>query len=245
MTEDEVHKMAAVEISHWWYRGMREIFFQMLEPYLARRGPLRILDIACGTGANLLQLSALGDARGLDLDPLCVEYCRGRGLQCAEGNMLELTERSGSLDLVPLFDALTQAESRDTERILSGIAKTLAAGGLLAFRETAMPIAAGAHDRAVGVLHRFTKPGLLALLRRTGFEPLRVTYGNTLLFPWIVLARRLQDAISPRHAESDVQPTPGALNTALLGVLRLEKTLIRVMDLPFGSSIFGVARKVT
>lgn len=245
MTEDEVHKMAAVESSHWWYRGMREIFFTMLAPHVEGRGPLRILDIGCGTGGNLVGLSALGDARGVDIDPLCVDYCRQKGLNCAVASMLDLNEPPASLELVTLFDVLTQAEGRDLDRILSGIAEALAPGGLLAFRETAMPMAAGAHDRAVGVLHRFTKPGLVSMLKRAGFEPQRVTYVNSLLFPSIVLARRLQDILRPDHAESDVQPTFGLLNAALLSVLRLERRLLRVTDLPFGVSIFGVARKVS
>jgi SAM-dependent methyltransferase len=243
LTQEEIHKIAAVESSHWWYRGMREIFFSMLAPYLAKRGALRILDVGCGTGGNLLELSAFGTARGIDVDPLCVEYCRKRGLNCTVADMLAMQEPAASADLVTLFDVLTQAESKDTERILSGIANVLAPNGLLAFRETAMPIAAGAHDRAVGILQRFTKPELVSMLRRTGFEPLRVSYVNTLLFPPIVLARRLQDALNPNHAESDVRPTTPLLNATLLGVLRIEKALLRYADLPFGVSIFGVARK--
>lgn len=235
--------MAAVEGTHWWYRGMREIFFAMLAPYLAGRGPLRILDIGCGTGGNLVELAAFGDARGVDLDPLCVDYCTKKGLQCTAANMLALGEPPESADLVTLFDALTQAEAQDTERILTGIADVLAPDGLLAFRETAAPVAAGAHDRAVGVRQRFTKSRLVSLLNRTGFTPLRVTYVNTLLFPPIVLARRLEDVIHPGVARSDVRPTAGILNEALLGLLRVEKALLGVTDLPFGISLVGIARK--
>lgn len=245
MTKDEVHRMAALEASHWWYRGMRETFFSMLAPYVAGRRSLRILDVGCGTGGNLESLSAFGEARGVDLDPLCVEYCRRKGLHCTLGNMLELDAPPGSLDLVTLFDALTQAESRDNGRILSGIARALAPGGLLAFRETAMPIAGGAHDRAVGVRQRVTRPEMLSILRGAGFEPQRVSYVNSLLFPSIVLARRLHDTMWPHHARSDVTPTPRLLNAGLLAMLRAEKQLLRVTDLPFGVSIFGVARKVS
>jgi hypothetical protein len=40
-----------------------------------------------------------------------------------------------------------------------------------------------------------------------------------------------------------VQPAPGPLNAALLGVLRLEKRILQTADLPFGVSLFAVARK--
>ncbi len=83
-----------------------------------------------------------------------------------------------------------------------------------------------------------------ALLNHAGFEPLRITYLNTLLFPPIVIARRLQDTLFPAVAASDVRQTPEFLNTLLLGVLRVEKQLLHISILPFGVSLFAVARKV-
>ena len=89
MNADEVHKMAAVETSHWWYVGTREICLGLLLPHIAGREPLRVLDVGCGTGGNLAELARLGPARGIDLDPLCVDYTRRRGLECSLGNMLD------------------------------------------------------------------------------------------------------------------------------------------------------------
>ena len=62
--------MAAVEASHWWYVGTREICLALLMPHIGGGMPLRILDIGCGTGGNLAELARLGQARGIDLDPL-------------------------------------------------------------------------------------------------------------------------------------------------------------------------------
>jgi hypothetical protein len=106
-----------------------------------------------------------------------------------------------------------------------------------------MPVAGGAHDRAVNVHHRFTRPEVAGLLAEAGLTPLRLTYLNTLLFPPIVLMRRVQNALFPSRAESDVEPAGWPLNAALLGVLRLETRLLRATDLPFGVSLFAVARK--
>ncbi len=243
MTEDEIHKMAAVELSHWWYRGTRETCFDILRRHLSGRRPPRILDVGCGTGGNLLQLRELGDARGIDVDPLCVDYCRHKGLNCSVGSMSQLNVPDASLDLITIFDVVVQADPAEVVPILSGMARALAPGGLLAIREPAMPIAAGAHDRAVDVRQRFTTSTLTAALTQAGFEPLRVTYLVTLLFPPIVLLRWLQRTARPDYAASDVRPTPEPLNAMLLAVMRLEKRLARVMDLPFGVSIFAVARK--
>ena len=243
MTEDEVHKIDALELSHWWYRGTREIFFSLLGPYLEGRAPMRILDVGCGTGGNLLQLARLGTATGIDLDPLCVEYCRRKGLQASLGSMFDLQTPPGSLDLVTMFEVLDQAEPEDTGRILRGIATALRVGGLIAIRGPAMAMAGGAHDRAVNVRQRVTTADARDAFVRAGFEPLRITYMNTLLFAPIVASRRLQAIVRPGHVASDVQPTTSMLNAVLLGVLRAEKVLLKRMDLPFGVSVFAVARR--
>jgi SAM-dependent methyltransferase len=242
VTEAEVHKIAAVELSHWWYVGTREACLSMLRPYLAGRRH-RILDAGCGTGGNLLHLARFGDVQGIDLDPVCVDYCVRKGLNCRVGSLTALGVPREAFDLVTAFDALSQLAGADAEIALTGIADALVPGGLLAFREPAMRLAAGAHDRAVNVRHRFSRGEIVALLERVGLVPLRVTHLNTLLCPPIVLARRLGAILRPERVESDVQPAPAALNAALLAVLRVEKQLLRAIDLPFGVSVFAVARK--
>ncbi|MXZ71400.1 MAG: class I SAM-dependent methyltransferase [Acidobacteria bacterium] len=243
MTADEIHKMAAVEASHWWYVGTREICLSLLLAHLNDSRPLRILDIGCGTGGNMAELARLGPARGIDLDPLCVDYTRRRGLQCSLGDMLDFDAPPASLDLITFFDVATHLGRDPFPAVLKGASDALAPGGVLAFREPAMPIARGSHDRAVDVRHRFTVPDVRRCLKEAGFEPLRITYLNTVLFPPIVLLRQLQNALAPTRAVSDVRPTREPLNTLLLSLLRIEKKLLRFIDLPFGVSLFAVARK--
>ncbi len=243
MNADEVHKMAAVEASHWWYVGTREICLGLLQPHIAGRRPLHILDIGCGTGGNLAELDRLGHARGLDLDPLCVDYTRRRGLDCSLGNMLDFDTPPASVDLITFFDVATHLGRDQFPAVLEHVGAALAPGGVLAFREPAMPIARGSHDLAVDVRHRFTEPDVRRCLEEAGFEPLRITYLNTLLFPPIVLLRQLQRALAPTRAVSDVRPTPEPFNMLLLGLLRIEKQMLRFTNLPFGVSLFAVARK--
>lgn len=244
ITDDEIHTIDAVELSHWFYRGMREVSARLMAPVLPVRRPLRILDVGCGTGGNLLQLAELGHAEGIDPSPLCVECCRKKGLACALGSMSDVGAVGGRFDVITMFDVLNQAGPAETVPILSGIHAKLEPGGVVIFREPAMRIAGGAHDRAVGIQQRFTRSGVRDVLERAGFSPLRITYLNTLLFPPIVLRRQLGELLhGSDHVQSDLRPTGSLLNTLLLGVLRAEGQLLRVMDLPFGVSVFAAARK--
>jgi predicted TPR repeat methyltransferase len=244
ITDEEIQTIDAVELSHWWYRGMRETCSALIAPLLPERRPLNVLDIGCGTGGNLLELASLGSAQGLDPSVLCVDACRRKGLTCTRGSMSDLSAVPGPFDLVTMFDVLNQAAPQEVASILSGIKRVLVPGGLLVFREPAMAIAGGAHDRAVGIQQRFTRRSVLEALERAGLEPLRVTYLNTLLFPAIVLRRRIGELVAGRnHVASDVHPTGPVVNALLLGVLRAEGHLLRAVDLPFGVSIFAAARK--
>ena len=71
-----------VEQSHWWYIGRRRILADFVAAICSRvtdRRP-RILDVGCGTGANLLMLKQYGDAEGVDVSTDALAFCRERGL---------------------------------------------------------------------------------------------------------------------------------------------------------------------
>jgi hypothetical protein len=84
------------------------------------------------------------------------------------------------------------------------------------------------------------------MLERKGFTIALGTYRNTVLFPAAAAVRILKRLLPSRNAEirSDVQPLPGPINSALTSILIAENALIqRGLRLPFGLSIFCVARK--
>src|SRR5882672_7985173 len=85
--------MYQVEGTHWWFVGRRRIIESFLKPLCrtlkTRRDPqavdspsekaIKILDIGCGTGANLEMLSRFGDAQGVDVSVDALAFCRERG----------------------------------------------------------------------------------------------------------------------------------------------------------------------
>src|SRR6476659_6878029 len=71
-----------VEESHWWYVGRRRIIQCLVGRICATLNvrKLNILDVGCGTGANLKMLAGFGKAEGVDISPQAVEFCHQRGL---------------------------------------------------------------------------------------------------------------------------------------------------------------------
>ena len=66
MEKPEYETMAAVELRHWWYGGMRAVSAALLDPLYAGRRHLRVLDAGCGTGGDAMFLRRYGDVVALD-----------------------------------------------------------------------------------------------------------------------------------------------------------------------------------
>src|SRR5690606_26567541 len=71
--------MDGVEDTHWWFVGRRAILESFLRPIcdtLKKQGrkEVRILDVGCGTGANIEMHSQFGDAEGVDVSDDALEF---------------------------------------------------------------------------------------------------------------------------------------------------------------------------
>ena len=240
MKSEEFDKIYKLENTHWWYVGMREICFSVLGRFLAPEKPLKILDIGCGVGGNLVELEKFGDAQGIDLDPHAVELCRTNGHRCAVGDLTALGLEKDSYALITLFDVLNHIDVGRVRKILGDLKAGLKPNGLLALREPAIRLVGGRHDLDVNIHFRLDKQQAVKLLEEAGFKVLYASYINFLLFIPILIKRRL-DLLSDSSPKSDVYEHNAVVNAALLAVLRLEKTLLKFVPQPFGVSLFVVA----
>jgi hypothetical protein len=131
---------------------------------------------------------------------------------------------------------------------LARLVERLEPGGLLVLHLPAYDWLYSEHDAAVHGSERYTAGRVRRLLEGLGLRVEQLSYRLCLLFPLVVLSR-LPRLARPRPAgapaRSDLQREPGAAaNRALLAVLRAENAaLLRRVRLPFGSSVFAVARK--
>ena len=71
------------------------------------RDRCRILDVGCGTGANLEMLSEFGEAEGVDVSAEALDFCRARGLEnVKQGEAEHLPYEDESFDLVTGLDVV-------------------------------------------------------------------------------------------------------------------------------------------
>jgi SAM-dependent methyltransferase len=242
MKEHTYPIMFRVEQAHWWYTGRRKILAGFVEEICRQvtdRRP-RILDVGCGTGANLLMLSQYGDAEGVDLSEDALAFCRERGLDKVRlGAGEELPYEDSTFDLVTAFDVVEHMD--DDLAGLREMRRVLRPGGrVLLFVPTFMFLW-GLQDDVSNHRRRYRLPELRRVLEKAGFEIERTTYANiTFFFPILVMRQLMRLTGIKTDSENNINVT--ALNGVLGSVFGAESWLLKVMNLPFGVSGLCVAR---
>jgi SAM-dependent methyltransferase len=231
-----------VEQSHWWYIGRRRIIGEFVEKICRRvndRRP-RILDVGCGTGANLLLLSKYGDAEGVDVSEDALSFCRERGLEKVRlGDGEELPYEDGTFDLVTAFDVVEHMD--DDLAGLKEMRRVLRPGGrVLLFVPTFMFLW-GLQDEVSNHRRRYRLPELERVLEQAGFEVERTTYANITFFLPILLVRKLMRLTGIKTDTENTINVP-ALNGVLGRLFGAESLILRHLNLPFGVSGLCVAR---
>lgn len=235
--------MAAVELQHWWYGGMRAINAALLDRVFAGRHDLCILDAGCGTGGDALFLRRYGTVIGLDLAAEALVLARGRlPGRLVRGSVLQLPFTDHSFDLVTSFDVLYHRAVIDERQALAEVRRVLRRDGRLLIRLPAYEWLRSRHDRQVHTRRRYTAGEVARLLNGNGFIIEHLTYALTLLFP-ISAAVRLLERVLPESQNASAMELPSRpLNAALRLPMMLEAAFIaRGGRLPFGLSIVALA----
>jgi SAM-dependent methyltransferase len=246
MQEHTYAIMYRVEGSHWWFVGRRRIIAGFLEQICAEfheegiERP-RILDVGCGTGANLELLAQFGDAEGVDVSDEALSFCRARGLrnvrECAAES---LPFENESFDLVTGLDVVEHLD--DDLAGLREMSRVLRPGGRVMVFVPAFMFLWGVQDDVSHHRRRYTLPVLKRRMAEAGLTVERATYANMVLFAPILVGRLLMKLTGFRPAsENDINVGP--LNGFLGRALGAESWWLRRMNFPFGVSIVCIARR--
>ncbi len=144
----------------WWLNNW-------LYPRLCRYLKNRVLDVGCGVG-DMVRFRS--QTVGVDVNPRCVEYCRGLGLEVhlMQADLLPFAD--GSFQGAVLDNVLEHLER--PEPLLAQIRRVLVPGGTLI---VGVPGERGYASDADHKRH-YPQPKLYACLEAAGFEPQSVFY---------------------------------------------------------------------
>jgi len=154
---------------------------------------------------------------------------------------MDLPLASASFELVTSFDVLCERGVMDELKTFREFFRVLIPGGQILIRLPAYDWLRGRHDERVHIRRRFSARVLKSLLKESGFQVEHVSYANTLLFP-LAFAKRIGERIIPRVGEvSDFDS--GGMNDLFRHILSWEAPFVSGPGLPYGLSLFAVARK--
>lgn len=219
--------------NYWWYRARARLMEAVLAPWLA--GHPLLVDVGSADGPSVDWLADRCRRVPVDIDPAGLRP----GGVCASA--LELPFADGAVDAVSAFDVVEHFP--DDHAVLLELFRVLQPGGVLLASVPAYAWAWSDFDESAGHFRRYRRSAFVRALRRAGFDVLYDTYAFASTFP-LFAADRLRGRLLGRRAERarDSEMKEGT-QRALLALARVEERVIRHVRMPFGSSVFVVARK--
>ncbi|MBK6725587.1 MAG: class I SAM-dependent methyltransferase [Acidobacteria bacterium] len=236
--------MDEVEGSHWWFVGRRAILDSFLKQIhsslITHHSSLSILDVGCGTGANIEMLSQYGEAEGVDVSDDALEFCRRKGLTVQKGLAETLPYADESFDLTTALDVVEHLD--DDIAGLKEMFRVTKRGGYSLIFVPAFMWLWGVQDDISNHRIRYTKSQIVERLKTAGYEIERATYANWTFFAPILGGRTIMK-LTGIKPESENNITINGLNGIFGKLFGAERFWLKNFNFPFGVSIVVVARK--
>ncbi|MCC7123611.1 MAG: class I SAM-dependent methyltransferase [Acidobacteria bacterium] len=239
---------ARAEREHFWFRGFRWFLRPVLDAAMAGRPPGRVLDCGCGTGSNLSMLEPYGRVYGFDLTwhGLQIAHAQGRE-RIARGSIGAIPFASGTFDLVTSFDVFQCLPGQVETDAAGEMARVLKPGGAAVFNFAALEVLRGSHSVFAEEVRRYAPRQVRALLAGAGLQVERLTFAYASLFPLMLAARVghrwTRQGGEAESGEWEITVPAAPINALLTGAVAAEAAALRVIDMPFGSSLMCLARK--
>lgn len=221
---------AELEERHWWFCGRRKILLTLVRGVVPRGAGAAVLDVGCGTGANLAALARDYDCVGVDTSPDAIRLARQRfpGVRFVEGVApTDVADDVARASMILFMDVLEHV--RDDVALFSSVLAGAPAGAHALVTVPAEPALWSEHDESFGHYRRYTAGRLAELWRGQPLTLRLLSPFNARLYPAVKLVRslgRLRRRASGAGG-TDLSLPPGPLNRALEAVFAGEAGRLR------------------
>lgn len=243
----EYRRLFEREEFYWWNIGRREILKSELERHLVSKRGLSILDVGCGAGGNIKILGEFGAVTGLDISEEALKFAKTRGVfkNLVQGNAERLPFPDNTFDLISALDVLEHVP--DDQQALREIFRVLKKGGCALITVPAHRWLWSRHDEALHHLRRYTTNELRKKLCAAKFHVIEQSHFVVPAIIFLLFKKAMRRLRKARGTEEPVDTydtiLPPWLNRLLIWWLAAEKTVIRFISLPAGSSLFIITQK--
>ncbi|HKR60961.1 MAG TPA: class I SAM-dependent methyltransferase [Pyrinomonadaceae bacterium] len=235
--------MYEVEDAHWWYAGRRRIIASLLETICATLNTHTpaILDVGCGTGANLDMLQRFGEVEGVDISDAALAFCRQRGYtNVRRGAAQLLPYEDNTFDVITALDVVEHLD--DDIGSLREMRRVLKPNGRALLFVPAFKFLWGVQDDVSNHRRRYTLSQLKAAASEAGFEIERASYANISFFVPILLVRTFM-RVAHLRPPTELGINIPAFNGLLGSIFGAERFWLQRGTFPFGVSAFCVLRR--
>ncbi|MFC1718249.1 class I SAM-dependent methyltransferase [Candidatus Poribacteria bacterium] len=244
--KDDFEFLFEMEQHHFWHLGRKEIIYALLQRIYRNRLPnITMVEIGCGNGSVLQFLNSKGvNIEGGDLFLEALQFCRSRvDVPLYQLDACNTPFADEQYDVVGLFDVIEHIN--DDEKVLKEAYRICKLGGRVILTVPANRWLWSYFDVMSCHKRRYSKKELHQKLRGAGFVVEKISFYMFFLFPVFSLYRavesmRFSSNDKELSSRAEVQTVP-LVNEVFLGILRLEKLLIKGTNLPLGTSLVFMA----
>jgi len=236
-------EMYRLESSYWWFKAKREIIFSLLDRFGINNPECSILDVGCGCGYTLFELSRkYKNAIGLDYSDQAIEFGKKRGVTVKKGALPDKTPfENKSFDAILLLDVLEHVD--DDAGSVKTCTNLLKPGGIMIATVPAHPFLWAKRDEFHRHKRRYTLAKFTDLFNLPDLEKLIITFYNSFLFIPIAASRLLDRLSCNSEPRPDIHTPPGPINYILERIFAFEKHFIGKIPMPTGVSLLAVCRE--
>jgi SAM-dependent methyltransferase len=212
---------ADIEDKHWWFVARRQILRDVIRAVLPPKAGKLVIDVGCGTGANIAYLAEDYDAIGIDTNESAILHARERfsGVEFVQGFApQDLGGRESEADLFLLTDVIEHVP--DDFAFVSTLLENAKPGSYALITVPALMSLWSPHDVSFGHYRRYDLDRFRLVWDGLPLQERILSYYNARLYPIAQTMRTLTRLRGKTlgKGSTDFDMPPPFVNKTLTGI---------------------------